>query len=244
MPTVNIDRGYINYISNGSGRDIVVIPGFWTNSEWLARYFDLCDIGKIWIFDPPYSNLSSCRTKNTISAYAHSLSRAFDKLGINNPVIIGESMGGATSVALEKIIKANKMILISPAARVNFKLMVTTLFQLMAPYKKVIKTRAQMMFRRKPEMIPQAISMMEGFERRKLLKSIVALGKFDAKQFSPRCPTFILSGRYDRISSPELVQKLASAWNAKLWINEKTGHHVTEYAWPAASLEIREFIES
>ena len=100
------------------------------------------------------------------------------------------------------------------------------------------------MFRRNPEMIPLAIAMMGRFDRQKLLKSIVALGKFDAKQFSPRCPTFIISGKYDRISSPELVQKLASAWNAKLWINEKTGHHVTEYAWPTASLEIRKFIES
>ena len=244
MPTVNIDCGYINYISKGSGRDIVVIPGFWTNSEWLTRYFDLCDIGKIWIFDPPYSNLSQCKTKNTISAYAHALSHAFDKLGIKNPVIIGESMGGATSVAVEKIVPASKMILISPAARVDFKLMVTTLFQLMAPYKKVIKTRAQMMFRRKPEMIPEVVAMMEQFERHKLLKSIIALGKFNAKQFNPRCPTFIISGKYDRISSPELVKNLAANWNSKLWINEKTGHHVTEYAWPAAGLEIRKFIES
>jgi pimeloyl-ACP methyl ester carboxylesterase len=237
-----LSKGFCHYQSSGSGWDIVVIPGFWTNSDWIRKYFDLTDIGKIWIIDPPYSNLSDCKTKSTVESYAKTIKETLEKLGIKEPVIIGESLGVATALELEKQIGVSKMILISPATGISLGLLVSGMLQMLLPFGSVVKARASMMLKRKPEMIPEAVSMMSGFPKSKLINAMIALWRYKPVYQKLGTKTLIISGKFDKFGSPEKMKEISKKLGARLVINETSGHHVTEYAWPDVSKTIRNFL--
>lgn len=243
MPHIKSQGCSIHYLCEGSGRDIVVLPGLWTNSKWMAKYLDLKTHGKVWIIDPPYSNLTHCKTKHSVDFYAAKVTAAMESLGIQKPIIMAESLGTTVALTIEKNIGTEKLVLVAPVINVERKLFLSTVIQMLTPTRSLVRQRANMMFRRKPEMIPQAIEMMTGFGKSKLLGSVMAMRKYNANSFKPRCPTLIIGGQYDKISTPEKLAALSQLFGAKLVINKKTGHHVTEYAWPECFEQIVEFIE-
>lgn len=240
----NSEEHSVHYICEGSGRDIVVLPGLWTNSKWLQKYFDLRTHGKVWIIDPPYSNLTDCKTKHSIDFYASKVISAMKSLGIQKPVIMAESLGTTVALTIEKNMDVDKLVLIAPVTNVEKKLYFATLLQMLTPPSVLVRQRANMMFKRKPELIPEAIKMMSGFSKSKLLRPVMALKKYNALSFKPACPTLLIGGLYDKVSTPEKLAALARYFGAKLVINKKTGHHVTEYAWPDCLELITDFIES
>lgn len=244
MPHIKSDGSTIHYLCEGSGKDIVVLPGLWTNSKWLAKYLDLKTHGKVWIIDPPYSNLTHCRAGHSINYYADKVIEAMKLLGIDRPIIMAESLGTTVALTIEKRTGAEKLVLVAPVINVERKLFLYTFTQMLTPTRSLVRQRANMMFRRKPEMIPQAVEMMSGFGKSKLLGSIIAMKKYNALNFKPSCPTLIIGGQYDKISTPEKLAELSQLFGAKLVINKKTGHHVTEYAWPECFEQIVKFIEA
>lgn len=244
MPSVSVDCGQIHYICEGSGKDIVVLPGFWTNSGWMKRWLELKDIGRVWIIDPPYSNLSNCKTRPNIKSYAKTIVSVFKALGITKPVVIGESLGSATALAVEQICELSGLILVSPASRLIFSRLIEGISLMMLPFSKVSRQRAERMHRRKPELIEPAFQMMSKFRKSELIKTLLALRGFNSYESRPRCKTLLIGGRYDKIATPEIVEKLGKLYNAKTLINEKTGHHVCDHAWPDVSSVAREFIKS
>lgn len=244
LPVVNTKFGQINYICEGTGKDIAVLPGFWTNSSWMERCLELKGIGKIWIIDPPYSNLSNCASRPKIEFYAEVIKSAFDVLKIAKPFLIGESLGGATALALERIFDLSGLILVSPATRLRFSQLLEGLLMMALPVEKIAFLRAKRMHKRKPELIEPAFEMMSKFKKSQLLKPLFALRSFNPYKFKPSCKTLMIGGRFDRIATPAILEDLGNAYGAKVIINEKTGHHVTEHAWPDVSKLLREFVES
>lgn len=244
MPTIDIGNCRLHFLDNGQGKNIVVLPGFWTNSDWISRYFDLSDFGKVTIIDPPYSNLSVGRVKQSVSSFALAIKKALELLDIRKPVLIGESLGAATALELSRLIEVESMVLVSPATGITFGTFLSGAFQMLLPFRWVVKSRASMMFRRKPEMVSKAVKMMGQFPKSKLLGAMWALLRYKPHYGKLFTKTLIVSGFYDRMATPEKMNHIAHLLGAKLVTNKKTGHHVTEYAWPDCCGLIKEFLKA
>jgi pimeloyl-ACP methyl ester carboxylesterase len=233
-----------SFQAKGCGKDIIVLPGFWTNSEWMTRYFDLTNHGKVWLLDPPYSNLTTCIHKHSLKNYTDSTIIAMEKLSINKPIIIAESFGCALALEIEKRFQTDKLVLIAPLSFLPTSLFIQAALSMLLPHQFVVNQRAKKMCKRTPEFFNQAVTMMSGFDKRKLWGSVVAMKSFKALSFKPSCPTLIVGGLFDRIANPKKLIEISEAFKAKLVINKKTGHHVTEHVWPECIGIIEDFIRN
>jgi pimeloyl-ACP methyl ester carboxylesterase len=101
---IDVDGARIHYLDEGSGQTLLLIHGLagqtrvFTHSllDRLKRDY------RVVILDRPGSGYSSrpSRASATIGAQAHTIARFVEALGLERPLVVGHSLGGAIALAL------------------------------------------------------------------------------------------------------------------------------------------------
>lgn len=122
---ITIQENNLRYFEYGaSSNTIVLVHGLGASAErWehIIPYFR--KNYRIIALDLPGFGLSDKPSINyTIDFFVRTLSEFIDKLGIQNSILIGSSLGGQiiTELAIAKSKLINKMILVSPSGVVNY----------------------------------------------------------------------------------------------------------------------------
>ena len=114
---INIDGLNINYDVKGSGESIILLHGWGCSIKTLSKVADnLSGNFKVYNLDLPGFGLSDEPSRPfAVKDFADIVKGFVEKLEIENPTLIGHSLGGRISIYLEKMIDAKKIILVGSA---------------------------------------------------------------------------------------------------------------------------------
>ncbi|HKR41924.1 MAG TPA: alpha/beta hydrolase [Paraburkholderia sp.] len=122
---IDIDGDRIHYVEYGSGPPIVFIHGLsgqMRNFAWLPMQA-LAREHRVILIDRPGSGYSTRgpHASATIRAQARTVARFIDALGLESPVLVGHSLGGAIAlaVALDHPHAVSRLALIAPLTHVQ-----------------------------------------------------------------------------------------------------------------------------
>lgn len=122
---IDIDGSQIHYVEKGSGQPIVMIPGLASQLRHLT--YSMVDLlakdYHVIALDRPGSGNSTRppRSSASVGAQADVVAKFISKLGLERPLIVGHSMGGAIAlaVALEHPELVKGLVLIAPLSQVE-----------------------------------------------------------------------------------------------------------------------------
>lgn len=114
---IDIGDMKINYIVSGEGKDVVLLHGWGCSIEtmkpihkYLERFF------KVYSVDlPGFGQSDTPKVAWGAEEYGIAMDKFLNKLNIDNPILIGHSHGGRTSIYLGATRKVNKIILVDSA---------------------------------------------------------------------------------------------------------------------------------
>ena len=144
---VKIDNIKLEYIKEGRGRDLVLLHGWGQNKEMMLPLLnnlkeDFC----CYSFDLPGFGKSTEPDKAfSVYDYAVFLHKAFNKLGIEKPIIVGHSFGGKIALVMGAKYEVESLVLLaSPAfaAKTSIKTKILKAFKKL-PFMETIAEKAK-----------------------------------------------------------------------------------------------------
>lgn len=96
---IEVDGCDMFYAESGQGRPVVLVHGNTGSSRWWARVMDL-DGCRVLAPELPNFGRSGRLEVADIDVYADYLGAFIDKLGLDKPVLVGHSLGGAVVMSL------------------------------------------------------------------------------------------------------------------------------------------------
>jgi pimeloyl-ACP methyl ester carboxylesterase len=118
---IDVDGGRIHYLEQGSGPTLVLIHGLGGQMRHFTHSLSerLKNDYRLIIIDRPSNGYSTSapQASAAISAQARTIARFMDALGLERPVVVGHSLGGAIalSLALDHPEKVSGLALLAPA---------------------------------------------------------------------------------------------------------------------------------
>lgn len=108
----NVD---INYVTDGTGTDVVLIHGWGQNIEMMQPIGDaLKENFRVTYIDlPGHGGSQEPNFAWDVPDFAQAIHELFDKLGITNPIIIGHSFGGKIGLLYASKYEVAKLILLA-----------------------------------------------------------------------------------------------------------------------------------
>ncbi|MFH1134632.1 MAG: alpha/beta fold hydrolase [Pseudomonadota bacterium] len=245
MPIIKAGDINLYYEIHGTGRPLVLIRGFGSNSahwnhqvpEFSRRFqtlvFDNRGIGRSDKPDYPY----------TISMLAGDVANLLDALGLDRVFLLGLSMGGmiAQRFALDYPDRLAGLVLaathcggahaVQPSEKI--KKTMTDLVMGVSP-DEAVKMSRELMFtedteRDRPELLKEYLELSQRYpnDLKMLLNQLAALNGHDAHEDLPRLktPTLVLTGDQDALVPPENATILADRIpGARLTVIEGGAH--------------------
>ena len=118
---IDVDGGRIHYLEQGSGPTLVLIHGLGGQMRHFTHSLldRLKNDHRLIMIDRPGNGYSTRppQASAAISAQAHTIARFMDALGLERPLVVGHSLGGAValSLALDHPGKVGGLALLAPA---------------------------------------------------------------------------------------------------------------------------------
>lgn len=97
--TIDINGCTLYYLDHGQGRPVVLVHGNTGSSRWWSKVMDL-DGCRVLAPELPNFGRSGRLDVADIDVYADHLGAFIDKLGLEKPVLVGHSLGGAVVMSL------------------------------------------------------------------------------------------------------------------------------------------------
>lgn len=114
---IDVDNIKINYKVSGEGKDVVILHGWGcciATVEPIHRYLER--FFKVYSIDMPgFGESGDPPVTWGAKEYGEIVDKFLNKLNIDNPILIGHSHGGRTSIYLGATRKVNKIILVDSA---------------------------------------------------------------------------------------------------------------------------------
>jgi pimeloyl-ACP methyl ester carboxylesterase len=114
---VNINGLDINYDVKGEGKSILLLHGWGCSVKTMSRIADnLGENFKVYNLDLPGFGMSDEPERPfSVKDFAETVKVFMEKLNIDNPILIGHSLGGRISIYLESMVDVKKIILVASA---------------------------------------------------------------------------------------------------------------------------------
>ncbi|MCL4394311.1 MAG: alpha/beta fold hydrolase, partial [Chloroflexi bacterium] len=235
MPFIDVAGNRLYYAESGKrGTPVLFVHGAAANhAVWGAQLRAVGEIARALAVDLPGHGRSAPPGGRTIGAYADSVLRLLDALGLARAVLVGHSMGGAIAqtVALEHADRVTALVLVSTGARL--RVLPTILDGILDPdrFESIanlvvdnsyaagldvgLRTRALSEFRACPPAIAHG--------------DFTACNAFDIlprlSEIAP--PTLVVCGRDDRMTPLKYSEFLAAhLLHARLIVVDRAGHSV------------------
>jgi len=90
----------IHYVEQGSGPDVVFVHGNIGSSRWFERVMDVQGYRTVALDMPNFGRSSALPGEPDIDRYADSVAAFIGVLGIERPVVVAHSLGGAVAISL------------------------------------------------------------------------------------------------------------------------------------------------
>lgn len=230
--TVDILGTTMTYVEAGRGTPVVYVHGNTGSSRWFSLVMDIPGVRTVAVDMPNFGDSGSLAIAD-IDAYADHVATFIRTLGLEKPVLVGHSLGGAVIMALAARNPAlpRALVLVDSAAPTGLKTP-----EAHYPYIE--------MFRTNRDMMKQALAAVTPALRDAALLDALtddamrmaghafagnarALERFDytgrAGAFSG--PVLVIWGRKDTIITEEMVRATAAAYgDARLEIVDAVGH--------------------
>lgn len=228
MPIAKLKNIEMYYEIHGQGNPLVLIAGytcdhtFWVSIlEMLSKYF------QVLIFD----NRAIGQTKDTnvplnIEMFAEDTMSLIQYLGIDQPIIIGQSMGGAIAqaIAMKYPEKIKKLIILNSVAKFNFITLmalenILTLRKTNISIDLLTDITLPWIFSGEYLNIPEHINNIKTATKKNIYpqslsdeqRQFDALKKFDSTEWvnNIKIPTLVMAGENDLITPISECQNLA-----------------------------------
>lgn len=118
--TIQINKINTNYLDNGSGQNIIILPGWGSSINVMKKMFDhLSENNRVIILDlPGFGETDALKNSWSLNDYVLFVIEFMNKLNIKTPIIIGHSFGGRIAIKLASEyhdLKIDRVILIDSA---------------------------------------------------------------------------------------------------------------------------------
>lgn len=228
----------------GKGSPIIVIHGFGVNSDW-TRYIALhfADKYKVYLLDAPYSSKLKANINPRIEDYAKAIADFIKESKVENPIVIGESMGAAVATVLDSMGLARKLVLISPFTRYKGCLFCDTAKIFLVPNSILARNAASKIFPFDKEKASKAAKIISACPKSSLLKQLIAVKKFNGEKYllGIKAKTLIVTGFYDKLF--DFQDLMSKNPNIRIFVENDSGHHVASTKWPEIGKVIEEFLD-
>jgi len=227
-----MDWGYTGYLEGGEGdTPLVFIHGAGNRGRvWRGVMDHLKSTFQVIAPDLPGHGRSSCMLQERVEDYSQSIREFLETLNLQEVLLIGHSMGGATAIkALPQCPRVKGAVLVGTGAqlKVNPKI----LQGLRENFVESVGTMARWCFSKgaREELIDEARDMMLQAGRDVLYRDIYACsvysGTEELKRFN--VPTLVVCGEKDVMTPADLARELVTQIKgAKLKLIPNSGHMV------------------
>lgn len=228
----------------GKGPPIIVIHGFGVSSDWtrhIALHF--ADKYKVYLLDAPYSSKLKANVKPSIEEYAIIIAEFIAKSKIENPIVIGESMGAAVATVLDSMRLASKLVLISPFARYKGCLLCDAAKIFLVPNSILARNAASKIFPFDKERAAKAAKIISACPKSSLVKQLIAVKKFNGEKYflGIKTKTLVVAGFFDKLF--DYQDLMSNNPNIRIFVEKNSGHHVASTKWPEIGKVIEEFLD-
>lgn len=243
MPTIDVEDVSVYYELYGKGQPLVLIAGYCCDHTFYSFILDeLTQHFQVLIFD----NCGVGQTKDSnktlnLELMAQTTILLVRSLGLNQPHILGQSMGGAVAqiIARDYTREINKLIILNSAAKFSLRSILASesllnLRKNNVPLSLLIDTSLPWFFSDDFLSVPQNISFFkEALINNPFPQSIqdqerqlMALKNFDARTWVNRLniETLIVAAEQDIIVSPEESRELAQSIAKSQFVLIPGGH--------------------
>ncbi len=225
----------IRYVEKGEGRPVLLVHGNTGSARWYEQVMDLPGLHAVALDMPNFGRSGPLPGEISIERYADEVLAFSRAIGIERPIIIGHSLGGAVAMAMAAKDGAalSGLVLVDSAAPSG----------LVTPAERHPLIEAM---RTNPEFLAQALravvptladeavfsGLVEDARRMAVpawIGNAEALGRFNllGRLFAFKSPVLVLWGRKDPIVTEAMARETAAAFpNARLAILDHVGHSV------------------
>ncbi len=243
---ISTPRFELNCEIAGNGPPLVLFHGFGVGPKWMDRYVERFQkTHKVYAFDMPYSGTSRFFLPHSVESYARAMKTVLEELGVESPVVIGESLGGSVALVLSGIFNVKALVLVSPILKFKGSF-IKNLLQIALPTMNYIaKATAKRMF--PDDLLGQdkAKQAFMGNPKPLLLKSFLALARFDGFKHlgTVKAPALAIGGKFDKVARADLLEDACETLGCKCHIENEAGHQVAITKWPEVCEVIKIFLE-
>jgi branched-chain amino acid transport system permease protein len=232
-----VDIGGIGifFVEHGKGIPILYVHGNTGSGRWFERAMDIPGVRTVALDMPNFGRSNPLPGEPDIDRYADAVATFIRELGLDRPVLVGHSLGGAVAISLAarfpRLIRALVLVdsaapsgLVTPRDRHPvIEMMRTNRTVLAQALRAVVPTLADEVFFQ---------SLVEDAARMAApawVGNAEALGRFDyrGRTASFTGPVLVAWGRKDIIITEAMARETAAAFpDARLEIMEDIGHSV------------------
>ena len=221
------------YAMAGSGQPLVYIHGNTGSSQWFSRVMEMPGYQTFALDLPNFGRSSPLPGEADLHVYADYVKKFIDALGLESPIVVGHSLGGAvaqslvlrypgTARALILVDSSSPKGLLTPRERYPFIEMMRNDKGILS---KALATTVPTL--KDQEFLASLVDDATLMAEKAWIGNAEALSHFDvsAATASFNKPVLVIWGRGDFIVSEEMARETAKAFpNAELRIVDAVGH--------------------
>lgn len=234
LKTVTVLGKKINYVEQGQGTPVVLVHGNTGSSRWWSLVMDLPGCRTI-ALDMPNFGRSEALEVDDIDVYADHVAAFIKALGLEQPVVVGHSLGGAVvmSMAARNTDLARAIVLTDSASPAGLKTP-----EAHYPYIEMYRTNRDLMRKALASVAPtlQDQALLDALADDAMMMAghafsgnARALERFDYRDRAGafKGPALVIWGRKDIIITEQMARDTAAAYaGGRLEILDGVGHSV------------------
>jgi pimeloyl-ACP methyl ester carboxylesterase len=228
-----------SYLEAGGGRPVVLIHGAAGRAEvWSPQLTGLADVARMIAVDLPGHGATEGQGCQEIERYAAWVTALLDALGVDRPVLVGHSMGGAIAqtLALGDAARYAGLALVGTGARLRVLPRILQLFREGSALASDLVGSLSYSPLTPPGAVIEAERALHETAVAVTLGDFHACDRFDlmGRLGDLRLPTLVVVGRDDRLTPPKFAAYLARSIPAARLVEIDGAGHFPQLEQPVA----------
>ncbi len=250
MPTITLNQQELFYAlhqNSPASHNVILIHGAGGNHLVWPTALRRLPEANVYAVDLPGHGRSAGEGHAQIESYAAIVIQIIKSLALDNVVLAGHSMGGATAqiIALHHLPEVSAIVLIGTGAKLRVSPAI--LDQVLPNYEQAVTTMNQFTWAASapPDMIARGHDMLAETNPRVMYNDLSACDQFDirSKLAQIECPTLVIASSEDKLTPAKHGRFLADHIPQAQFILLENAGHIMMLEKPGETAEaVREFL--